>query len=414
MTTFTKVQVFHDEESDTLSMFRPLIKFGIWNGLIGLNVDSQSHSTAVKVLHWIYMVVVQLLLLLTVLRYCFVLFVGSENGRFLDVLSAQAFFLSLSFTSLMTSYTLTKCFKRFCKLLDKHIQKYGKLQKGDRIHKFNIYVGPIGIPIVISICVTFFCLCFFLRDSLTLYLQPFDIEIQWQNALVMTHLILDINFHIFHSAIIFLLFMVIWFLFVTEFDHIDCQLKDILLEREVLKSESRIEKLRQEFISLVDCFGLFNSLFKHCIFGTLSVFLPCVCFWLYGVIRTEQETEEFAILTLLMLLNFSGVFIIVFLGAVLNSKAHQPISILNKVDILLVTEKTSRSVAMFLSRLLGPPIGFTNYGLFTIDPPAILYIFGTLVTYAVVMLQFADTAPSTIANNNCPINSSILNRTMIP
>ncbi|KAK6192123.1 hypothetical protein SNE40_003656 [Patella caerulea] len=169
--------------------------------------------------------------------------------------------------------------------------------------------------------------------------------------------------------------------------------------------ENTIENLRQEFISLIECFESSNSLVRHFLFGCFAVFIPAFCFMLYGLTRRSLTTGESVYLLLLtgLILTFIVIFTVV--GAILSVKAHEPLDELMKINVLSVTDKTSQSVILFVSRLTGPTIGFRVYELFTLDTNTILAVLGTLLTYAVVMVQFSDSDSK--KTYTCPSNITL-------
>ncbi|XP_067668442.1 uncharacterized protein [Haliotis asinina] len=87
------------------------------------------------------------------------------------------------------------------------------------------------------------------------------------------------------------------------------------------------------------------------------------------------------------------------MSANLSVKAHGCLDDLLQLDMSQLSPKTLQIVSIFANRLAGPPIGYTVYGLFTVDGSSVLTIIGTLLTYAVIILQLTpgDIAPA-VAN----------------
>ncbi|KAK7108784.1 hypothetical protein V1264_016453 [Littorina saxatilis] len=67
---------------------------------------------------------------------------------------------------------------------------------------------------------------------------------------------------------------------------------------------------------------------------------------------------------------------------------HEPVDFLFCLDVQRMSGKGSEIVSMFLSRVQGAPIGFHVYNLFTVDTSTIMMICGTVLTYALVIVQF--------------------------
>ncbi|XP_070188748.1 uncharacterized protein [Littorina saxatilis] len=71
---------------------------------------------------------------------------------------------------------------------------------------------------------------------------------------------------------------------------------------------------------------------------------------------------------------------------------HEPVDFLFRLDVHRMTGTGSDIVSMFLSRVQGAPIGFHVYHLFTVDTSTVMMICGTLLTYALVIVQFQPVA----------------------
>ncbi|ESO90197.1 hypothetical protein LOTGIDRAFT_164512 [Lottia gigantea] len=96
-----------------------------------------------------------------------------------------------------------------------------------------------------------------------------------------------------------------------------------------------------------------------------------------------------------MSVTWNGIFLI--FASIITLKAHEPLDTLLKVDVTCISDQAYKSITMFVNRLNGKTIGFRMYEMFTLDASAILMLIGTLVTYAVVMLQFTS-VPTTQQN----------------
>ncbi|KAK6192131.1 hypothetical protein SNE40_003662 [Patella caerulea] len=244
------------------------------------------------------------------------------------------------------------------------------------------------------------------------YVYPLTFDSLTSTALVLFTAVLYESIVASHAVILETIFTEISILFISEFTNLSKQLRvniGIFNMKENQNSaalENTIEKLRKEFISLIDCFESSNALVRHFLFGSFAVFIPTFCFMLYGFTRRSLTNGESVYLLLL-----SGsvlVFIVIFTvaGAILSVKAREPLDELMKINVVSVTDKTSQSVILFVSRLTGPTIGFRVYELFTLDTNTILAALGTLLTYAVVMVQFSDSDSK--KTSACPSNITLL------
>ncbi|XP_067668301.1 uncharacterized protein [Haliotis asinina] len=123
-------------------------------------------------------------------------------------------------------------------------------------------------------------------------------------------------------------------------------------------------------------------------FTGLFMSLPLSCFSLY-VIMTRIESQSNVILCVSLLVLCSLICIVVsIVGVRVNVKAHAALKHMLQIPTVHLNETTMRAVNQFTSLLTGTTIGYNVYGLFTISPPTVLSIVGTLVTYVVVVLQF--------------------------
>ncbi|KAK6192079.1 hypothetical protein SNE40_003623 [Patella caerulea] len=246
-------------------------------------------------------------------------------------------------------------------------------------------------------------------EEMERYVYPLTFDSLTSTALVLFTGVVYEFFVACHAFILETIFIEISILFIYEFKNLSKQLQISIRKftetnNENTKDfENTIEKLRQEYISLIDCFESSNALVRHFIFGYFAVFIPTFCFMLYGFTRGSLTTSESVYLLLLsgsILLCVAGLTIA---GAILSVKAHEPLDVLMTINLLPVTDKTSQSVIVFVARLTGPTIGFRVYELFTLDTNTILAVLGTLLTYAVVMIQFSDSAKT----DACPPNITL-------
>ncbi|KAK6191934.1 hypothetical protein SNE40_003506 [Patella caerulea] len=90
-------------------------------------------------------------------------------------------------------------------------------------------------------------------------------------------------------------------------------------------------------------------------------------------------------------------------------------AVLWKIDLSCLPVKGLKMIDIFTTKLSGSAIGYDIYGLFTIQKSSILAIFGTILTYFIVAVQFKPdrtgercleilknvTSLQTISNNTC-------------
>ncbi|KAK6192081.1 hypothetical protein SNE40_003624 [Patella caerulea] len=212
-----------------------------------------------------------------------------------------------------------------------------------------------------------------------------------------------------HSILLEGLFYDMSVLFISEFAQQTKNVQNCINKfanaevKNVTKFESSIEILRQQYISLVECFDHSNKILCHYLFGSYAAVIPGYCFMLYGITRDVLTAGETMYIAFVSLSHIALITMFTAMGAILSIKAHAPLDALMKIDLLSVTDKTVHSVNLFVSRLTGPTIGYRVYELFTLDTNTILAVIGTLLTYTVVMLQFSGSSNI----NNCSLNITV-------
>ncbi|XP_070188673.1 uncharacterized protein [Littorina saxatilis] len=144
--------------------------------------------------------------------------------------------------------------------------------------------------------------------------------------------------------------------------------------------------------------------------------IPSLLFVLHGFVYGNLVWEEFVTLLSFFVFVIVVLVLLTITGVKLNRKMHKPAEYLLSLNIEKMPGKGSEifeadrltkcfhiasrdyfvllvlshrvKVAAFLSRLQGKSIGFHVYHLFTIDTSTIMMVCGTILTYAVVIIQF--------------------------
>ncbi|XP_067673867.1 uncharacterized protein [Haliotis asinina] len=163
------------------------------------------------------------------------------------------------------------------------------------------------------------------------------------------------------------------------------ELKDIIGRH---KHMSSLISRFGNFIAFYLCIGLFMS-------------LPLSCFALYVIMTRVESQSNVAVCTFILLVTGLGCITLSILGATVNVKAHTALQCMLKIPTNDLSESTMSAVNQFTSLLTGTTIGYNVYGLFTISPPTLLTIVGTLVTYVVVVLQFRQPDSQTSLSTLC-------------
>ncbi|KAK7477640.1 hypothetical protein BaRGS_00031118 [Batillaria attramentaria] len=184
----------------------------------------------------------------------------------------------------------------------------------------------------------------------------------------------------------FLIYLAVWRILMVEAKDIaECLRKQE--KATLLENPERLEYFRLRHAEICDLIVKTNNCLRHIIAAYFGSGVPCILFVIHGFVYKQLSEEEFADMASF----FSGLVValtvMTLTGVALNLKMHEPAGLLFKLNIVKSTGKGSEVVAAFLSRLQGAPIGFNVYHLFTVDPSTILMLCGTILTYAVVIVQ---------------------------
>ncbi|XP_067668305.1 uncharacterized protein [Haliotis asinina] len=150
--------------------------------------------------------------------------------------------------------------------------------------------------------------------------------------------------------------------------------------------------------SLISRFGSFIA-FHMCI--GLFMSLPLSCFSLYVIMTRMESQSNVAVCIFILFACGIGCIPLSIIGVTVNLKAHTALQYMLKIPTDDLNESTMRAVNQFTSLLIGTTIGYNVYGLFTISPPTLLSIVGTLVTYVVVVVQFRQPDSQTSLSTLC-------------
>ncbi|CAD5120119.1 DgyrCDS8696 [Dimorphilus gyrociliatus] len=172
-----------------------------------------------------------------------------------------------------------------------------------------------------------------------------------------------------------------------------------------------LEKFAKEFEDLVDDEGKFigdleiyrnrhielcklvESLDRVVSFITSSSFLSHItllCIILYNVIYHKLNTEFtslqlfwiFSIIIHMLTIGYHGGNIYVW--------AHHPIKSMLSLSLVYdgVDNDKLLQINMFMNKLTGTTIGVSAMGMFVVDPSALVTMFGVMITYFIILLQF--------------------------
>ncbi|ESO97394.1 hypothetical protein LOTGIDRAFT_159425 [Lottia gigantea] len=379
----------------TLEIFEAYLRFGKYVGLVRPNVDVHGRYKGLKqVMLWIQFTVVLIILWSGVIKLIMSLTIEDDiENRGLTFLCAIAFFTGTAFISTTTYIAIYREFDKFCSLLDNHRKCFGDHDGYSWIHKsrnarLTLWVS---IPLMAILCGIFILFTYYNNGDLANLFWPFNFNTVLDSVITMVYYITFLFFNVWHQLLTGFFFISSSLLFIKEFKLINNKLKTVISES--TKSMSpHVEVIRQEHASLVGCFESNKSLFKHYIFAIYAVTVPAIGFFLYGAIRGKMHLAEIVALFCMALMNSLANLSYTLIGATLHAKAHEPYEILNRVDILEVSDKTAESVSLFMKRLTGPPISYSIYGMMTLDSSAILQTVCLTIDYTIFGMMTLDSS----------------------
>ncbi|ESP02691.1 hypothetical protein LOTGIDRAFT_171766 [Lottia gigantea] len=161
-----------------------------------------------------------------------------------------------------------------------------------------------------------------------------------------------------------------------------------------IKLERTLEELRLRYEAVLDIIAKANEFLQHLFFAILASSIPVSCLILYGIITLNSNRPQMIYTGLTNIQVFNLLFLILILGTYTANKVKQPVEYAMKINNRNLSEKASSSLQLMSVRYLAPCLGFNVYGLFSLDSSTFLTVIGTLITYAVVIYQFAQSPSS--------------------
>ncbi|XP_070173577.1 uncharacterized protein [Littorina saxatilis] len=151
---------------------------------------------------------------------------------------------------------------------------------------------------------------------------------------------------------------------------------------------SEIEYLRHHHLKLIECVRLADRVLGSVVFTVYWEGTLMACFAMYSLVLGAFPSSEYFTLCISLLAVAAQILCCTSAGALLNRKAHEQEGALLQFDVFSLTDRDFRSVSVFLCQVQREHIGITALGLFPVNRATYLTIVGTIITYAVVVLQF--------------------------
>ncbi|KAL5004347.1 hypothetical protein ScPMuIL_017803 [Solemya velum] len=170
----------------------------------------------------------------------------------------------------------------------------------------------------------------------------------------------------------------------------------------------KFKYLRCRYEELGDILESANHVLGHCVFGTYAANIPAFCLLLYTIVVDKLPPQD-AIVFIEFLVTVSVVLVgVTWSGIKLSSKAQEPLYYILKADLQEIPEHAIHQISVFVDRLVFCPPAVSMYGLMDISKSSVLMILGTVLSYAVLILQLK---PSRLENCLDPHSINITSTT---
>ncbi|XP_062595237.1 uncharacterized protein LOC134256569 [Saccostrea cucullata] len=152
-------------------------------------------------------------------------------------------------------------------------------------------------------------------------------------------------------------------------------------------SALELGRLRQKHHDVTELLQTANSVIQPNVLLNYMLTIPSICFGVYGIVHSTLGVVDVMILVFIFVVQLIGMNLVTALGAKINSEAHSALRSLFAFSLENLSIDAQHQLQMFISQLTSQTIGINVYGLFTMDGSTFLMIFGTVITYTVVVLQ---------------------------
>ncbi|OWF49244.1 hypothetical protein KP79_PYT05061 [Mizuhopecten yessoensis] len=140
------------------------------------------------------------------------------------------------------------------------------------------------------------------------------------------------------------------------------------------KFKGDVEQLRQKHGNLIRLLGIIDGLVSTYILLVVGTIIPLIIFTLYFVLFETIDTFSYMATWWSVSLSLIQIMLVFIGGGLVNHMAHYPAESLYGIDLSCRTSEECHQITVFLNQLTSHPIGFTAFGLFTIDRPTIITV----------------------------------------
>ena len=269
--------------------------------------------------HFVYCLVIQLIVLVTCLKY-FNVFRSNSNPVYktTGLIGFLYFYVTVIVFSIVCFYSNFRFLAPFYTEVDRYGAKHGIDLDISKIRKMlSRIVGGISTFLVISVLGGTVWMIYYIKGKnllITSSLTPFDEE--EGIVLIIAGLVMGVCtlfYHlIFDSNILFLLTNV--HILKHEFQHVRKKIQNIINNNQL----ENIEHLRLQHEHITHLVETGNQMFRHVAGITYAYGIPIVCLMLYGMMTKSLDIADLIPMATALALSVIGMFIITFSGANLN------------------------------------------------------------------------------------------------
>ncbi len=166
-------------------------------------------------------------------------------------------------------------------------------------------------------------------------------------------------------------------------------------------SIEEIEKIISEFEKLRDLVNEADNLFIILIGVMITTEIVYTCTMGYLLVIYKFSSWSLLYFGTNVVCEAIHLLLMCVCAAYLNTCAHEFVyALYKKVWLYHKSYIEKQEITMFMLSILHEPVGLTYFGLFTLNKEALLSIFGTLLAYFIIVIQFAQQAVATTNNDH--------------
>ncbi|VDI19803.1 Hypothetical predicted protein [Mytilus galloprovincialis] len=149
-----------------------------------------------------------------------------------------------------------------------------------------------------------------------------------------------------------------------------------------------------------------DKVFSMYVMSSIGTVIPLIIFTLYFLLFESIDVFSFIATLWSACLSIIQMMVVFLGGGFVNHEAHAALEHVYGIDMNVMGPVHCHQLNVFLSKLTANQIGFTAFGLFTIDKPTIIAFASSIVTYTVVVIQFKPSASdATSSLCNCTLTT---------